>query len=212
MMDDMRKFKVFMGALIACNIILLVLVIVFAGGGSGDSPKNLAKLEGRLESLANRMANVESDQERIAALMQQSESLETMPSLASESVQELASRLRVVEKTLEDFQDQAAEQKERADQASASPPEESAGETPSSAPAEDKKPAGSKKPAEPAPETASGEAVSPSANAPAAYCTVKEGDTLYSIGQRHNVKPETLRRLNDLDSNTIQVGQKLRIQ
>ena len=210
-MDDMGKFKVFMGALIACNIILLVLVIIFVGGGSGDALKNPAQLEARLESLENRMAKVESDREKIAGLIQQNESLETMPSLASESVQELASRIQAVEKNLAALQDQAAARKERADQ-EASISEKSAGETSSPASAEAKQPVVTKKSPAPAPAKASGEAVLLPANAPAAYCTVKEGDTLYSIGQRHGVKPETLRRLNGLDSNTIQVGQRLRIQ
>ncbi len=47
---------------------------------------------------------------------------------------------------------------------------------------------------------------------PAAYYTVKEGDTLYSISLKHGLEPEELRRLNGLESNTIQVDQKLRIQ
>jgi len=39
--------------------------------------------------------------------------------------------------------------------------------------------------------------------------TVKKGDTLYSISQRFNVSVEDLKQLNQLNSNNIEIGQKL---
>ena len=39
-----------------------------------------------------------------------------------------------------------------------------------------------------------------------------DGDTLYSISQQYNLRPEELKRLNGLDSNIISLGQKLRVR
>ena len=39
--------------------------------------------------------------------------------------------------------------------------------------------------------------------------TVKKGDTLYSISQRFNVSVKDLKQLNQLNSNNIEIGQKL---
>lgn len=41
---------------------------------------------------------------------------------------------------------------------------------------------------------------------------VKEGDTLYSIAQAHDLSVEQLRGLNDLEDNTIYPGQELRVR
>jgi len=41
--------------------------------------------------------------------------------------------------------------------------------------------------------------------------TVKKGDTLYSISKRFNISVDKLKRFNKLDSNTIEIGQKLSI-
>lgn len=39
--------------------------------------------------------------------------------------------------------------------------------------------------------------------------TVKSGDTLYGIAQKYNITVDELKRLNNLTSNTLQIGQKL---
>ena len=41
--------------------------------------------------------------------------------------------------------------------------------------------------------------------------TVKRGDTLYSISKRFNISVEDLKNLNGLNSNSIAIGQKLRV-
>lgn len=41
--------------------------------------------------------------------------------------------------------------------------------------------------------------------------TVKNGDTLYSIAKKYNVSVNALKTLNNLSSNTLRVGQKLKI-
>lgn len=41
--------------------------------------------------------------------------------------------------------------------------------------------------------------------------TVKTGDTLYSIAKKYNVSVNALKTLNNLSSNTLRVGQKLKI-
>ena len=43
------------------------------------------------------------------------------------------------------------------------------------------------------------------------YYTVKKGDTLYSIAARYNTSVDELKRLNNLTSNTLQIGQTLLI-
>ena len=42
--------------------------------------------------------------------------------------------------------------------------------------------------------------------------TVKKGDTLYSLSKKYNVSITTLKSLNALKKDTIQVGQKLKIK
>ena len=42
--------------------------------------------------------------------------------------------------------------------------------------------------------------------------TVKKGDTLYSIGKRYNVSVDELKQLNQLQSNNIEIGQKLYLE
>lgn len=44
------------------------------------------------------------------------------------------------------------------------------------------------------------------------YYTVKSGDSLFRIAQIHNMSVEQLKRINDLSSNNIQVGQQLAVQ
>lgn len=44
------------------------------------------------------------------------------------------------------------------------------------------------------------------------YHTVEKGDTLYNISRRYNVTVEGLKQLNGLSSNTISIGQRLRVQ
>ncbi len=41
--------------------------------------------------------------------------------------------------------------------------------------------------------------------------TVKQGDTLYKIAQNYNTTPDEIKRLNGLTSNTLMIGQQLRI-
>ena len=41
---------------------------------------------------------------------------------------------------------------------------------------------------------------------------VEKGDTLYSISKKFNLTVDTLKKYNDLDSNTIDVGQVLNLQ
>lgn len=47
-------------------------------------------------------------------------------------------------------------------------------------------------------------------NSPNTY-TVVSGDTLYSIARKYNTTPDAIKRLNDLTSNTISIGQVLEI-
>jgi len=42
--------------------------------------------------------------------------------------------------------------------------------------------------------------------------TVKKGDTLYNISKRYNLSVEGLKRLNNLSSDTISIGQKLKVK
>lgn len=42
--------------------------------------------------------------------------------------------------------------------------------------------------------------------------TVKDGDTLWNIAQRHNLTVEQLKDLNNLRTNTIEIGQKLYVK
>lgn len=44
------------------------------------------------------------------------------------------------------------------------------------------------------------------------YYTVKSGDSLYKIAQQHSMTIEELKKLNDLSSNTIRVGQQLTVR
>lgn len=44
------------------------------------------------------------------------------------------------------------------------------------------------------------------------YYVVKSGDSLYEIAREHNMSVEELKSLNDLSSNTIQVGQRLTVR
>jgi LysM repeat protein len=44
------------------------------------------------------------------------------------------------------------------------------------------------------------------------YHTVKEGETLYSLGRKYGVTPEQIRRLNNILDNNIPLGAKLRIR
>ena len=46
---------------------------------------------------------------------------------------------------------------------------------------------------------------------PTVTYTVKQGDTLYSIARQHNTTVDTLRRLNNLSSDILRVGQILKI-
>ncbi|WP_296316824.1 LysM peptidoglycan-binding domain-containing protein [Winogradskyella sp. UBA3174] len=43
------------------------------------------------------------------------------------------------------------------------------------------------------------------------FHTVKKGETLYSLSKRYKLDLKRLKNLNDLDSNTIKIGQKLRV-
>lgn len=44
------------------------------------------------------------------------------------------------------------------------------------------------------------------------FHTVAKGDTLYNISRRYNTTVDELKRLNNLASNTINIGQRLRVQ
>ncbi|MEM6783103.1 MAG: LysM peptidoglycan-binding domain-containing protein [Bacteroidota bacterium] len=46
----------------------------------------------------------------------------------------------------------------------------------------------------------------------ATYYTVRRGDTLYRIAQQHSTTVAAIRRLNNLRSTTINVGQRLRVR
>ncbi|MEM9997915.1 MAG: LysM peptidoglycan-binding domain-containing protein, partial [Bacteroidota bacterium] len=50
------------------------------------------------------------------------------------------------------------------------------------------------------------------ATATPAYHTVERGDTLFAIAQRYGVTVADLRRLNDLRSNMLSIGQRLRVR
>jgi flagellum-specific peptidoglycan hydrolase FlgJ len=41
---------------------------------------------------------------------------------------------------------------------------------------------------------------------------VKKGDTLYSIGKKYGISVDLLKKINNLDSNTISIGQKLLVK
>ena len=42
--------------------------------------------------------------------------------------------------------------------------------------------------------------------------TVKSGDTLYSIAKRYGITVDELKRINNLTSNTLSIGQILKIK
>ncbi len=44
------------------------------------------------------------------------------------------------------------------------------------------------------------------------YHEVRKGDTVFSICHQYDLTPETLKKMNDLESNVIKPGQKLRVQ
>ena len=46
---------------------------------------------------------------------------------------------------------------------------------------------------------------------PKKYYQVKKGDTLYSIARKHETTVANLKKVNALTSNTLSIGQKLRI-
>ncbi len=49
-------------------------------------------------------------------------------------------------------------------------------------------------------------------HASTAYYTVNKGDTLYSISKRYNLTVDELKRMNQLASSDLQVGDKLRVK
>ena len=44
------------------------------------------------------------------------------------------------------------------------------------------------------------------------YYIVQKGDTLYAIAAKNNITIELLKEINNLDGNTISIGQKLLIK
>ncbi len=44
------------------------------------------------------------------------------------------------------------------------------------------------------------------------YYQVQKGDTVYSISQQHNLEPDALKKMNNLESDVIMPGQKLRVR
>jgi len=52
----------------------------------------------------------------------------------------------------------------------------------------------------------------PMANALKQFYTVSKGDTLYGISKKYNVSVSELKQLNELASNNLQVGEKLRVK
>ena len=46
----------------------------------------------------------------------------------------------------------------------------------------------------------------------ARYHLVQKGDTLYSISRQYDLRPDELKKMNSLDSNVINPGQKLRVR
>ncbi|MFP4040031.1 MAG: LysM peptidoglycan-binding domain-containing protein [Desulfosudaceae bacterium] len=216
MMVNFENSRLFIGALIVCNIILLVLVLFLAGsGGSGVSDKDLNNIQSRLETFEKRLATVDSDPEQIAELVKQSEAMSGSALVPRERIQDLMARVEALEEEIASGKLQAV--------VAAGEPETETGsvseESRESEPVATKKPSATKSESDSAKTPESPEASSPDSspeplddNMPAAYYTVKEGDTLYSISRKHGLEPEELRRLNGLESNTLQVDQKLRIQ
>ncbi|MFO8048808.1 MAG: LysM peptidoglycan-binding domain-containing protein [Desulfosudaceae bacterium] len=216
MMGNFENSRLFIGALIVCNIILLVLVLFLAGsGGSGFSDKDLNNIQSRLEALEKRLATVDFDPEQIAEMVKQSEAMSGSALVPRERIQDLMARVEALEEDMPSGKRQAT--------VTTSEPEVETGpvteEARESEPVATKKPSATKSESDsgktPESSTASSPESSPEPfadNMPAAYYTVKEGDTLYSISLKHGLEPEELRRLNGLESNTIQVDQKLRIQ
>ena len=47
---------------------------------------------------------------------------------------------------------------------------------------------------------------------PGGYHIVQDGDTLYRIARKYNMSVPDLKRINNLSSNTIQIGQRLNVQ
>jgi len=44
------------------------------------------------------------------------------------------------------------------------------------------------------------------------YHSVRKGDTLYGLSKRYGVSVEQIRKLNDLQSDNLSIGQKLKIK
>jgi LysM repeat protein len=62
--------------------------------------------------------------------------------------------------------------------------------------------------AEKKPEAPAAVTTSPAAR----YHVVQKGDTLYSISRQYDLKPDELKKMNNLDSNVINPGQELRVR
>ena len=56
------------------------------------------------------------------------------------------------------------------------------------------------------------EAITPIPAAKANFHTVKKGDTLYSLAKKYEVELKDLKKWNNLTSNLLQPGQKLKLQ
>ena len=41
---------------------------------------------------------------------------------------------------------------------------------------------------------------------------VQKGDTLYGLSKRYSISVSTLKKINDLKSNDIQIGQQIRLE
>ncbi len=188
-METMGSSRLITVGLIVCNVILIVLVLIFAGSGGPVSEEKCNALDARVKKLEQQMVTKQFDRDK---LNEKIAGFDNFVNAWKDRKEALLSRIRTLEESV-----------------AALKSEKTAKQQPESAAAEKKS---TEKPKAEASEPTDQKTDAAAQEGPAAYYEVQKGDTVYSISRKYGMKPEALRKLNDMDSNKIVPGQKLRIQ